>query len=611
MATIPRTYLTTSKHGLSSITPKNGQVISIWDSDEVWYDAPIDGSSNGTPVRRKISGVRVVSELPAEPMEGMVYVYLDTNETLPDGNPLYEILVWAAPEGNYTWVLVGTNRDDCNVKTAVSNDKFYLVGTADATTGAIGTLLKNSAVFVQNGVINGDLQGTASEATHASQSDTATVAINDDATPSQKITSYLHDVDSDATTDLGTTLTFTLGNGNTKPVRISNTTYDIFTATTAGLVDATNNTVSQDSTNLLLSGKGWMSRNDIVMPLSDKSNKDASGQTLTTTYIKGLSYDTSTELLTVTKGSGSTSTISIPDTTYSVFDTSTDGLVPAPSGEGSMFLRGDQTWQPVVTTDYQGATSIDAGVHGLVPAASSGDTDKYLRSDGTWNGVFGQNSNGLVPGPTTADSSLSLKADGTWTACPDTTNTTGTANDVSNKLYIVGGATQNSSGVITYTNQNVFIDSNKLYQLNNDDPNNPASVQVVDVSSAQTLSNKSFTISGSNYTLGTACSAPKSTVLDPNDASYDSNAISTNGAVVNYVTGRISTISSVLPSKANNSMVAPDYDNTATYAQGSYCIYDDGNGAVLYKSNTAITAAEDFDSSKWDATTLIDIINSL
>ena len=60
MATIPRTYLTTSKTGLSSIPLKNGQVIAIWDADEVWYDAPDNGERDGTPVRRRISGVKII-----------------------------------------------------------------------------------------------------------------------------------------------------------------------------------------------------------------------------------------------------------------------------------------------------------------------------------------------------------------------------------------------------------------------------------------------------------------------------------------------------------------------------------------------------------------------
>lgn len=48
------------------------------------------------------------------------------------------------------------------------------------------------------------------------------------------------------------------------------------------------------------------------------------------------------------------------------------------------------------------------------------------------------------------------------------------------------------------------------------------------------------------------------------------------------------------------------YDNTSTYAVGDYCIY----GNIIYVCNTAITTAEDFDSSKWTATSIKEEINT-
>ena len=51
MATIPRTYLITSKEGLDNTPLVNGQFFIIWDADEAWYDAPIDGTPEGIPVR--------------------------------------------------------------------------------------------------------------------------------------------------------------------------------------------------------------------------------------------------------------------------------------------------------------------------------------------------------------------------------------------------------------------------------------------------------------------------------------------------------------------------------------------------------------------------------
>ena len=166
MATIPRTYMTTSKSGLSSIPLRDGQVISIWDNDEVWYDAPANGQKDGMPVRRKISGIRVVSTLPEEPMTDIVYVYIGDHGYIPDPpdpeHPqlIYDLRVWV----NEEWLIVGNNLDDTTVRTMVSNDKFYVVGTPDITDNVIGALRKNSAVYIENGELWGNLRGTADNA---------------------------------------------------------------------------------------------------------------------------------------------------------------------------------------------------------------------------------------------------------------------------------------------------------------------------------------------------------------------------------------------------------------------------------------------------------------
>lgn len=50
-----------------------------------------------------------------------------------------------------------------------------------------------------------------------------------------------------------------------------------------------------------------------------------------------------------------------------------------------------------------------------------------------------------------------------------------------------------------------------------------------------------------------------------------------------------------------------DYDNTQTYAVGAYCIYNN----KLYKCTTAVSSAEDFDSSKWAEVNIKTMLNSL
>lgn len=60
--------------------------------------------------------------------------------------------------------------------------------------------------------------------------------------------------------------------------------------------------------------------------------------------------------------------------------------------------------------------------------------------------------------------------------------------------------------------------------------------------------------------------------------------------------------------KANLNLIAANYDNlTGTYNEGDYVIYNN----LLYKCNTTISTAEDFDDTKWDQTTLTELIKTL
>lgn len=82
-----------------------------------------------------------------------------------------------------------------------------------------------------------------------------------------------------------------------------------------------------------------------------------------------------------------TYTVSAADTTYNVFNTSTDGLVPKASGSGDTgkFLKGDGTWATPQDTTYN---VFNTTTDGLVPKANgTGDTGKFLKGDGTWEAV--------------------------------------------------------------------------------------------------------------------------------------------------------------------------------------------------------------------------------
>lgn len=53
-------------------------------------------------------------------------------------------------------------------------------------------------------------------------------------------------------------------------------------------------------------------------------------------------------------------------------------------------------------------------------------------------------------------------------------------------------------------------------------------------------------------------------------------------------------------------VIAEDFDSTATYAVGDYCIYE----GSLYKCTTAVTTAGDWDSSDWTETLVMDEVES-
>lgn len=89
-----------------------------------------------------------------------------------------------------------------------------------------------------------------------------------------------------------------------------------------------------------------------------------------------------------------------------------------------------------------------------------------------------------------------------------------------------------------------------------------------------------------------------------------SNAFSATDVLaieINNVTYKLTgaTLASALQSiglYSTESELSDSYDNTATYAVGDYCIY----GNTLYKCNTAITTAEEWNAAHWTATNVAD-----
>lgn len=85
------------------------------------------------------------------------------------------------------------------------------------------------------------------------------------------------------------------------------------------------------------------------------------------------------------------------------------GVVPMPvAGDDTKFLRGDGTWQVVVTTipDMIGATASEPGAAGKVPAPPAGAQTKFLRGDGTWVTVATTTAWGTITGSLSAQADL-------------------------------------------------------------------------------------------------------------------------------------------------------------------------------------------------------------
>ena len=79
-----------------------------------------------------------------------------------------------------------------------------------------------------------------------------------------------------------------------------------------------------------------------------------------------------------------TNEISATDTTYNVFNDSTDGLVPAPSAQNYKFLRDDHTWQYPLTGDFG-----DANHMSYITQGSNGNLYVWRGKRMMWEYSFG------------------------------------------------------------------------------------------------------------------------------------------------------------------------------------------------------------------------------
>lgn len=639
MPTIPRVFKMTSSAGLNDIQPVAGQIIALYDTDAVYYDVPKDGTESGAPERRKISGVKVVTSLPTPknvenydetntytkgdyckysdtfyicnvdsttgiftpsawlststevPMEDILYVYIGNHGTLPNSQQLYDLRIWFAD----TWLIVGSNQDDFNVKTEVTEDTFYLTGTS-SDTDSIGTLLKNLGVTISvsdyGNTINADyFNGLASNALHADSASDADKATNDE--KNQKITGYVRTITSDynPSNPFGNT-TFSINFGDDTdfpPTTVVARGYNIFNSTTAGLVDAPNDVAPA---NKLLTNTGWVAKGNIDIGTADVAKKaygDTDSNRNIAAYFAEADINAAQNKITLTRGNGTTKDINL--LSYGIFTTSADGLAPKANvtDYNKKFLRGDAQW--VSLPEFDGTNA------GIVPITGA-DATKYLAGDGSWKSAFGaatasaNGTVGLVPAPTSDDINKVLSNEG-WVI----NGTSSTANsNPTRPLYLVGAGVQSAGNesTQTYSEANVYILNGKLYQ--SDDSATPVATQVVDLTSAQDLTNKTY----EGYTLGSACAYPATDDIYPDlSDTFTGDGSTTAFNLLKDVASITEVTIDDETTTAYSLVECEDYAESIPYAVGAYCIHEDAQEVRnIYCCTTAIGP----DGEPWDET---------
>lgn len=238
-------------------------------------------------------------------------------------------------------------------------------------------------------------------------------------------------------------------------------------------------------------------------------------------------------------------TISATDTTYTHFtgtDGQTDGtqgLVPGPlTTDYNKFLSADGTWQTTPDTTYTaganitidanneisatdttyfnftGTDGVSAGAAGLVPGPTTSDTDKYLKSDGTWATVSGGGGSNITmtssdPGegsPLAADNFLAYY---TTTAAREVkTSTTNSIDLEAGKWVVIHSINVNQ---INATSSAIYI-----YNLGNADANNKT--WAVPAGSGQNVYNLLTRIAVPTFTATTTCTLTAGTVTNANAA---------------------------------------------------------------------------------------------
>ena len=245
--------------------------------------------------------------------------------------------------------------------------------------------------------------------------------------------------------------------------------------------------------------------------------------------------------LEVTKSDITKLGIPSENTTYNVFSTSANGLVPKPnSTDTTKFLRGDGTWatvssggtytHPSYTAKASGLYKITVDSTGHVSATTSVTksdiTSLNIPSENTTYNVFSTSANGLVPKPSSATTTKFLNANGGWTEPTGTythpshtakasglykitvdstghvSATTSVTNSDMTTVYGTGNNTHGrTSAFIVGNNNNVYEDSDtyRTYILGSANEIK----QITSENSGESISNHGSVVIGFNNTINT------------------------------------------------------------------------------------------------------------
>lgn len=418
---IKRKFYFTQTSELNTIPLREGNWIALSDSDCMYYDVGNPAGSGSNVERREISGrLDFVGTLPDSGDENILYILNTGAVLIGTDQPYYELYCWE----NEAWQKIANNSNDVNVTSFVRTDatQYYITGSELSTTST-GSLVKRSDVYVAtdgkiraNG-FTGGFADNATNATNATNAVSAQTAVKD--AEDNVISEYIKTI---VPSDSSRQVSLIKGDGTS--TNINTYVPPVMNTTQAGLVP----TIPQDTTKNVLYRDGW-GELDVSGLTADKAIHDGDNQTITSTYIKNISFNNSNRTLTFTYGDNNSDTTNISDTTYSDYSGPGNGhgLVPASaSGDAERYLKVNGTWSTIPA--LSGATGSADGIAGLVPTPTTSDVDHFLKGDGSWADtpypdVFDGTNDGLVPQPASADKFLS--SDGGWEDLPEFVGTDG------------------------------------------------------------------------------------------------------------------------------------------------------------------------------------------